>query len=57
MVSVLGNYSYTFPKKIKLEYLLRDFIDSGVDEKYYLPDELVKEFERYKEGDEDGNPS
>ena len=53
MVSVLGEYSYSFPKKIKLRHLLKDFIYKKVDEKYYLSDEIVKGFERY----ENGNPT
>lgn len=53
MVSILGEYSYSFPKKIKLRHLLKDFIYKRVDEKYYLPDEIVKGFERY----ENGNPT
>lgn len=53
MVSIQGEYSYSFPKKQKLRYLLKDFIEKKVDEKYYLPDEIVKEFERAQ----DGNPT
>lgn len=58
MVSVLGEYSFSFPKKVKLKYLIKDFIEKKVDEKYYLPDELVAEFERYaeEEGNENENP-
>ena len=56
MVSILGEYSYSFPKKQPLRYLLKDFIEKKVDESYYLPDELVKEFERYGE-EQVENPS
>lgn len=56
MVSILGEYSYSFPKKQPLRYLLKDFIEKKVDESYYLPDELVKEFERYGE-EQAENPS
>lgn len=49
MVSILGQYSFSFPKKMTLRYLLKDFIYKKVDEKYYLPDELVKGFQRYAE--------
>ena len=38
MVSVLGDYYYEFPKKIKLEKRLKDLLESEVDEKYYLSD-------------------
>ena len=41
MVSLLGDYHYSFPKGIKLEYLLKDFLESEVDEKYYLSDKLL----------------
>lgn len=59
MVSILGEYSYSFPRKQKLKYLLKDFIYKKVDESYYLPDDLVKEFERYveKEGNQSENPT
>lgn len=49
MISILGDYSFHFPKKVKLRYLIKDFIEKKVDEKYYLPDELVEKFRR--EGD------
>lgn len=47
MVSLLGEYSFSFPKKLKLKYRLKDFIKKNVDEKYYLSDELVASFEKY----------
>ena len=49
MLSILGDYSYHFPKKVKLRYLLKDFIKKGVDESYYLSDELVAGFKRHTE--------
>lgn len=49
MVSILGEHSYTFPKKQELKYLLKDFIEKRVPERYYLSDELVKDFERCAE--------
>lgn len=59
MVSILGQYSYSFPRKQRLAYLLKDFIESRVDESYYLSDELVKDFEKYAEegGCDDANPT
>lgn len=36
MVSILGDYAYDFPLKIKLKYRLKDFLEKQVDEKYYL---------------------
>ena len=53
MVSILGQYHYTFPKKKKLELKLKDMLEDKVDEKYYLSDEMVNFFiansERQKE--------
>lgn len=49
MVSILGEASYAFPKKLKLRYVLKDFIEKKVDEKYYLSDALVKGFEAHSE--------
>lgn len=58
MVSIIGQSSYSFPRKLKLKYFLKDFIYQKVDESYYLPDELVTEFEKYVDGTAvDGNPS
>ena len=36
MVSVLGDYSYSFPKWVKLDKRLKDYLEDEVDEKYYL---------------------
>lgn len=36
MVSILGNHYYGFPKQIRLEKKLKDYLESDVDEKYYL---------------------
>ena len=41
MVSVLGDYSYMFPKKIPLKLKLKDMLEDEVDEKYYLSDKLI----------------
>ncbi len=37
MVSVLGNYSYSFPPAIPLNLRLKDVLEDEVDEKYYVP--------------------
>lgn len=50
MVSILGKHSYSFPRKTKLQFFLKDFIEAKVDEKYYLSDDIVKEFERIADG-------
>lgn len=44
MISVLGNYNYNFPKHIKLKYLLKDYLEENVDEKYYLSEKMIKCF-------------
>lgn len=36
MVSLLGNFSYEFPKPVELGTVMKDFLDDKVDEKYYL---------------------
>ena len=41
LVILLGNYYYSFPKEIKLEYLLKDMLENEVDEKYYLSDKAI----------------
>lgn len=40
MVSILGDYSYTFPKPIPLKLKLKDILEDNVDEKYYLSDKM-----------------
>lgn len=42
MVSVLGDYYYEFPKKIKLEKRLKDVLETEVAEKYYLSDRAIQ---------------
>ena len=49
MVSILGNYSFHFPRKMKLRYCLNDFKEKKVDEYYYLSDELVASFVAHTE--------
>ena len=42
MVSILGDYSYTFPKPIPLKLKLKDMLENNVDEKYYLSDKMME---------------
>lgn len=42
MVSVLGNYTYEFPKEFPLELRLKDMLEDSVDEKFYLSDYQIK---------------
>jgi len=43
MISVLGKYSYTFPRPFPLKLRLKDMLEDEVDEKYYLSDKQVKQ--------------
>lgn len=42
MISILGDYSYTFPQPIPLKLKLKDMLESNVDEKYYLSDKMLE---------------
>lgn len=42
MVSILGDYSYSFPSKIKREKNLNDFLEKNVDKKYIISDQMLK---------------
>lgn len=42
MISILGDYSYTFPKPIPLKLKLKDLLEENVDEKYYLSDSMIQ---------------
>ena len=52
MISILGDYSYTFPKPIPLKLKLKDLLEDNVDEKYYLSDKMKQyifsEDDKYK---------
>ena len=41
MISILGDYTYDFPKKIALKHKLKDLLDKNVDEKYYLSKKMI----------------
>ncbi len=41
MVSILGDYSYSFPPKQELKLKLKDMLEDNVDEKYYLSDKMI----------------
>lgn len=42
MISILGDYSYSFPQKIPLKLKLKDLLEDNVDEKYFLSDAMLK---------------
>ncbi len=47
MISILGDYSYTFPKPIPLKLKLKDLLEKEVDEKYYLSDKQIKDIQSW----------
>lgn len=49
MISILGEYSYTFPKPIPLELKLSDMLEDDVDEKYYLSNKMIDAFTAHHE--------
>ena len=49
MISILGDYNYTFPKSIKLELKLKDMLENNVDEKYYIKNGTLRCFFNQKE--------
>jgi len=44
MISILGEYSYTFPNSVPLKKRLCDVLESEVDERYYISDEIAQKF-------------
>lgn len=48
MVSVLGEYAYNFPIKLKREYRLKDLLEKTVDKKYYLTDKHIERISNWK---------
>jgi DNA (cytosine-5)-methyltransferase 1 len=42
MISILGDYSYEWPKPIPLKLYLKDLLEPAVDEKYYISESMVK---------------
>ena len=48
MVSILGDYNYTFPKPIPLKLKLKDMLEDNVDEKYYLSDKTLQQISNWK---------
>ena len=42
MVSLLGEYTYHFPSKIKLTKKLKDILEKNVDEKFFLSKKMIE---------------
>ena len=56
MVSILGDYNYTFPKPIPLKLKLKDMLEDNVPEKYYLSEKMIQFFTHNEEKQkENGN--
>lgn len=43
MVSILGDYDYKFPEPEELKYVMADYLDDDVEEKYYINSERANE--------------
>ena len=48
MVSILGEYSYEFPRKLPLKYVLKDFLEDNVEEKYFLDEKTLERISNWK---------
>lgn len=56
MISILGQYNYSFPKIFELKLRLKDMLEDEVDEKYYLSEKIMNGFiEHAKKQKEKGN--
>lgn len=42
MISILGDYNYTFPKPIPLKLKLKDMLEESVDDKYYISNSKIE---------------
>jgi len=48
MVSILGDYTYSFPKPFKLEKKLKDYLEEEVEDKYFLNEKQIKTLKNTK---------
>lgn len=48
LVSILGDYAYDFPRKVKPKYQLKHFLEKDVAEKYYLTKEQIERIANWK---------
>ncbi len=55
MVSILGDWNYTFPKKFPLTVFLKDVLETNVDEKYYLSGKKIEALQRQLKKDHKPN--
>jgi len=47
MISILGEYKYSFPEPIPLKLKLKDMLENNVDEKYFLSDKQIKDIQSW----------
>ncbi len=47
MLSIYGEYAYSMPSEMKLEYKLKDLLENNVDEKYYLNGKQIEEISKW----------
>lgn len=45
MVSIYGDYTYTFPKAKPLKLRLKDLLEKNVDERFYISEEQIKDIQ------------
>ena len=50
-ISILGNESFNFPPKQELKLKLKDMLENKVDEKYYLSNDIIKNYIEKTEND------
>ncbi len=56
MISILGDYSYTFPRNQPLKIKLKDLLEENVSETYYLSEKIINLFyKNEKKQQEKGN--
>lgn len=48
MVSILGDYSYEFPRPFELKDKLKDFLENNVEENYYLSNKKIESISKWK---------
>ena len=47
MISILGDYNYTFPKPIPLKLKLKDILEDNVNGNYYLTNKQINEIKKW----------
>ena len=47
MISILGDYNYTFPKPMPLKLKLKDMLEKEVDEKYFLSNKQIEQIKKW----------